>query len=614
MSTTIGFHPFVVPELSVEGLRKTSLDPFLSRSNYFDGRLLKAADLTRDQQYLDQRLLQAGRVLGPGVVKGLQATLSTAQQISVTPGLGITGSGRILELVNTLKIDLTDRATIATINRPPLRYFNRGLYAVVLQYAEKGVGIAETYPEDIGKTIEPRINSYEEGVALALVPLRETYPSGSELSTRAALAGKFLPRLQPVAEIPDDAVALGLLAIDRNLGQWLDRSLLYRPAGIEHEAHGFQRLLAAHYEELLDDLLTTRNWSSLGAAFSAAQYFQWLPPAGSLPKSAIDPMRALQSYFPDSYSVSVLPVRNEDLPALLEEAMGQEIIDLSRDKAVDIMVLAPLADDDFNFYARRLEGTTATANTDRFALSNRLLPGLLPLRLTSRPLRPLVTDTTQPNYWRNVWDRVVGGRLNYLRRPPRIAENHVSTVVLARGFKLPDALPASATELEQLNQRLLQAEEARNTLQAQLKTSTQQLASLNQAYTQLKAEYQKLLDSGGQTQVLGLAAQIDARGLKDKAALSAALTFVEKTADQPKLQDLTVKVLAQLDNIFDRAFWPSLLQVLAAGNEAQFLQALLDKLLAGVPTQEFMINSGPEFGMKDDSVQLWKRLADFLGV
>ncbi|AEG00825.1 hypothetical protein [Methylomonas methanica] len=612
MIHSIGFQPFAVQELSPEGLRKSSLDPFLSRSNYFDGRLLKAADLTRDQQYLDERLLQTGRVLGSGVVKGLRAELSVSQKITVSPGLAITASGRVLESVNSLNIDLTERAAIAVINQPPLRYFNRGLYALILQYTEKGVGIAETYPADIGQPIEPRINSYEEGVELALVPLRENYPSGSELSTRAALAGKLLPQLQALPEIPDDAVALALLAIDNNIGQWLDRSLLFRPAGIHLQSNAVQQLLAAHYEELLADVLNARNWSSLQAAFGAGQFFQWLPPVGSLPKQAVDPEAALQRFFPESFKVSIVPVRKEDLPVLEAEAMLEQPIDLSQDKNVEIMILAPLADADFNFYARRLEAPTATPAEEPFALSSRLLPSLLPLTLSVRPLRRPAIDTGQPNYWRNVWDRVGEGQLRYLRRPARIAENHISTVVLARGFQLPDALPPDTSELEQLNQRLLQAEQARDSFQAQLQTSRQQLKSLQQDYAKLKSDYEALLNSGGQTGG-GLSAQVEARGLRDKTTLEMARKYLDNVGNQPKLQDATGRVLALLDSVYDRAFWPSLLQSLEAGLLEKLLLNLLETLQAGKPAHEFMINAGPDFGLKDDSLQLWKRAGDFVG-
>ncbi|PPD33536.1 MAG: hypothetical protein CTY19_07225 [Methylomonas sp.] len=607
MSHTIGFQPFVSQELSQEGLRKTSLDPFLSRSNYFDGRLLKAADLTRDQQYLDQRLLQTGRVLGAGVVRGLYAELTANQQIVISPGLAITGSGRVLESVNRLSIDLTDRATIAVLNQPPLNYFNRGLYAVVLHYTEKGVGIAETYPEDIGTKIETRINAYEEGVQLVLVHLNEAYPAGSELTARAALAGRFLPQLQALTEIPEDGVALGLLAIDQNIGQWLDRGLLYRPVGIQQHADGFQQLLAAHYEALLSDVLNARNWSSLNGAISASQYFQWLPPVGSLPKQAVNPQTGVQSFFPENFNVSMVPVRQEDIPVLEQEAMSQEVIDLRQDQALDIVILAPLSDEDFNFYARRLEAPTAQVNDDVFSLSARLLPALMPLSLSRRPIRRIAIDTQSPNYWKQVWDRVGEGQLRYLRRPARVAENHVSTVVLARGFKLPDALPASETQLQALNQQLLQAEQARISLQARLQTANQQITAAERQYARLQNEYEALKNAADNS----LAVQIEARGIRDKVTLEAVRGYLDKTQNEPKIQDLTARVLALLDNTFDRVFWPSVMQSLDNAVLDKLLRSFLMALQADESITQLIEQNGRDWGLTDDILQQWQRTAEF---
>jgi DNA repair exonuclease SbcCD ATPase subunit len=228
-------------------------------------------------------------------------------------------------------------------------------------------------------------------------------------------------------------------------------------------------------------------------------------------------------------------------------------------------------------------------------------------------VRRLQPDTVKPDYWRNLWDRVGDKPLRYLRRPARIAENHVSTVVLARGFELPEALPATNTELEQLNQRLLVAEQARNTLQAQLQTRNQQLSNAKQEYAQLKVDYENLLNTGGQSPGTGLAAQIEARGIRDKSTLSAARKYLDQLSNQPKLQELTAKVLSGLDSVYDRAFWPSMMQLLEAGNAENLLQKLLEQLQANKPAHDVMIDLGPNAGLKDDSVQLWKRTAEFLG-
>ena len=85
--TTV-FQPVVpaAPEGPQAPLRATPIDARLSRTYYFDGRLLTAADLIRDQQYLDRRLLDVGRGLGDGIVEGLALALS-GSTLSVQPGV-----------------------------------------------------------------------------------------------------------------------------------------------------------------------------------------------------------------------------------------------------------------------------------------------------------------------------------------------------------------------------------------------------------------------------------------------------------------------------------------------------------------------------------------------
>ena len=63
----------------------SSIDPKLSRTNYYDGRLLKASDLIRDQLYLDERLREAGRVIGQGIVRGLDIQLTDEGRLEPVP-------------------------------------------------------------------------------------------------------------------------------------------------------------------------------------------------------------------------------------------------------------------------------------------------------------------------------------------------------------------------------------------------------------------------------------------------------------------------------------------------------------------------------------------------
>ena len=78
-------------------LRVLHSEPLLSRTNYFDGRLLTAADLDRDYAYLDRRMLDLGLAAGDGIVAGLHATLA-GTVLSVTGGRAIAASGRVLTL------------------------------------------------------------------------------------------------------------------------------------------------------------------------------------------------------------------------------------------------------------------------------------------------------------------------------------------------------------------------------------------------------------------------------------------------------------------------------------------------------------------------------------
>src|SRR5262245_7433870 len=104
------------------------IDPRLTRTHYFDGRLLTAEDLTRDQIYLDQRLRELGRALGSGVMSGLRVSFERfTGRLTVTPGQALTPAGRVLELGSTLTIDLGNRALIMTLNERNSGMLNRGL-------------------------------------------------------------------------------------------------------------------------------------------------------------------------------------------------------------------------------------------------------------------------------------------------------------------------------------------------------------------------------------------------------------------------------------------------------------------------------------------------------
>ena len=115
MSNSSGFHPLGNAELADDTLSGTAdIDPRLTRTNYFDGRLLKASDLIRDQVYLDQRIREIGQAFGVGVHTGLGLRFLTqpVDQLVVEPGVGLTARGRVLALRETLEIVQAEQLTM----------------------------------------------------------------------------------------------------------------------------------------------------------------------------------------------------------------------------------------------------------------------------------------------------------------------------------------------------------------------------------------------------------------------------------------------------------------------------------------------------------------------
>lgn len=480
----IHFTPLRIGTSNAAGERISSVDPLLSRTNYFDGQLLKAADLARDQIYLDERLLELGQVFGAGIVRGLEPSLHSGHLLEVSPGIAIAPSGRVLQLSNTaLRIDLLDSGLIATLNDGRFRGPARGLHALALTHTQVVDGVAEAFPKDLSTARVPHVAAWAEGVELRLMPLPLPLPRQDEIAVRASLARELLSGGERLALPSDDAVALGLIAVERGRILWLDRGLLRRPQRPPNTPDAIQQDLATHYQELMQAVLAARRSAGLRGAFAAGQYFRVLPPWGPLPQEAIDPVGGRQQFFPQDYEVAIAPVRRSELAAVLADSARLAPIDLERDADCDVMVLVPMSDSAFALRARQLEAPAEfrpralgrLANLDRLAL--RILP---------RP--PIHRVDTDADVWRAIWAEADPAELMYVRRPPRTAETGVSALVLALGASLPppgSALPPDVAALEERLDAALEAvdaaAQARTTLENEAARLRLRIAKLEKA-------------------------------------------------------------------------------------------------------------------------------------
>jgi hypothetical protein len=429
--TEITFQPLGNPIAAGEGLEHIAdIDPRLTRTNYFDGRLLTAEDLTRDQIYLDQRLRELGRVMGHGIVSGLELTFDRyTRLLTLQPGQAVTADGRVLELGSPLVVNLGNRALISTLNDGNYRRFNRALYAVVLSYVEVGTDIAEVFPRDLASKRGFQYDLITESVQMGLVSLPLPLAQETELQTRCRLMSELLGNSRVESLIPEDGVALGILAIQDDTPQWLDQELLRLPLRAELRLGDLQSDLSRHYERLLADVLANRRSGRLNGDFGAATYFSLLPPVGTVPKDAIDPVKGRQGYFPENYQVAIAPVRQSDVELIKAESLSLPPIAVTNGEPVDVVVLAVLSNQDYGYYAAQLERDYDPAT--------RRLPQIDLLRLKLYPVRPVHTQPGDESAWSNIWQKVTDNQIFYVRRPSRAAETAISGIVLALDSELP---------------------------------------------------------------------------------------------------------------------------------------------------------------------------------
>lgn len=563
MPTELSFQPLGNQLMTRKGLEKIAdVDPRLTRTHYFDGRLLTAEDLNRDQLYLDRRLREVGQTLGYGVMRGLDMSLDEfSAQITVTPGTGVTSAGRVLELSRELSVDLGDRALISELNNGRNQRLDRGLYAVVIRYVEIGTDIAEVFPTDLDEKRGFNYDVISEAIQLGLVRLSQPLAQQNPLHIRANLAKEFLGDGSAGGIIPEDAVALGVVAIRNDRAEWLDRELLRQPLRTHPDIDDLQTDLSRHYETLFTDVMAYRASGSLGGDFAAAEYFRVLPPVGSLPKDSLNPVNGRQGFFPESYRVWSAPVRKAELELIKKESMVLPPIDLSVDEPLDIIVLVPLSNADYGRYAAQLERP--------YDPQTGLIAKQDPLRLRLYPKRPVHQIDTDAATWQSIWNAVTDGQLMYVRRPLRAAETGISSIVLAQGFELPAETTPLPTPADGIS--LLQDEDS---------------VFLNRVSAPHLAAQRPAQDSEGEQAITDLTAEFG--------------------ADAAVIQNC-LDCLLRIERKYDAVVWQTLLAVARAEQLTEFLSALID-VQESDGTGTAVAGIGGTFGLDATLISSWSEL------
>ena len=287
------------------------------RSFFFNGRLLSAEDLSREQAARDGAERRLARLIGCGVAEGLTVAAGAGSVLHIAAGLGVTPSGAVIDIGN-LDLDLSSAGKGSSFSGfgncaaglaegQPLA----GLYLLTLTPAWSGQGRAATLLGEVGAC-----NRRTEQPAVRARLVEVQAPAGlGAASVRNELAVALLSPGQGLAVVPDggrvgwwmrqriaggaaapgltaDELPLALLQIDaKAVPLWIDtdsaRRRLAVPPGEAEDALWpqswaveMQALAAQFLAELMEAKATT-------AAFT------WLPPTLPLTPAQLTQFRKL---------------------------------------------------------------------------------------------------------------------------------------------------------------------------------------------------------------------------------------------------------------------------------------------------------------------------------
>ncbi|HEX5127154.1 MAG TPA: hypothetical protein VFW00_10480 [Rhodocyclaceae bacterium] len=328
------------------------------RPRYFDGRFLAARDLIRDQQYFLTREADLGQAAGSGVAAGLFVTQGSAPQtLTVGAGHGATPAGELVLLPRDVSVQLADIPVaeqlsasfgLSRVPQPPLRS-RTGLFVLALRPVEFTANPIGAYPTSITgqRTVED--GDVIEATAVVLVPWNDDGATDALQARRGSAARAIF--VQSVAQgVSANVLPLAMLALQNNTVVWIDEAMVRRELGADRgdlPGLGFapRGLRLAHlmqHQTHLSDVVQLMG----GRAFPAATQFPALPPAGPLPPNVINPADFTQNYFPATMTVDFTLIPEDELPALVEEALSLPPIDFSAtDDVLDstaVVIVAPV--------------------------------------------------------------------------------------------------------------------------------------------------------------------------------------------------------------------------------------------------------------------------------
>ena len=389
------------------------MDDRRRRPLYFDGRFLAARDLVREQAYFLTRQADIARSAGFGAMQGLMVrSASAADTVTIFSGQGITPSGELVIIPANHTISLSNVPEDQKLNTnfglmpiPKEPFRNRtGLYVLGLRAVEFSANPVTSYPTTISGPRTVHDGDIVEATAITLVPYPDSATS-IELSARRSFVAREIFFSGTLRGVPSAVLPVAMIALNHGNVEWIDSYMVRRELGAEYGdllrfrtgTRATQQAFILQYDAQLNDVLSQRQHGGLGFSFAATQYFYALPPCGRLPMACIDTENFTQSFFPQETDVRLSIAPDDELPSLIEQAVGLPPIDLAQPaesfQNISVMMLVPVPRQQFAQIKSKLE-TIPLQPVVPTAIAARAPLDLLRLRRGPLPVDPVVMPPT----------------------------------------------------------------------------------------------------------------------------------------------------------------------------------------------------------------------------
>jgi len=329
------------------------LDSRRTRPLWFDGRFMAARDLLREQNYFLQRQADLAKAPAFGIASGLLVDVisipgkqagGSRDTVVIHAGQGFTPAGESVAVPEDLTLRLSDLPEQQAldvqfgVSKVPVAsaQTRTGLYLIALRPVQFTANPITAYPTTVLGTATKRAGDIVEATEVALVPWPAAASQYNAMTRNAALARQVFVGGASGQQLSDALLPLAMVSLSGGAIEWLDTWLVRREPASAFSGLRFgltdrasQQAFMLQYDSQLQAAVNTFVRQGLPARLHAADYFQALPPAGRFPLACIDAVGFTQAFFPAQIDVRLSIIADDELPALVEEAMALPPIDLT---------------------------------------------------------------------------------------------------------------------------------------------------------------------------------------------------------------------------------------------------------------------------------------------